>query len=182
MMPLNCSSEWAQAKGLIKSIFFFKHFVFRVDLLMHFAKHLPVVLETSLFCWTDFMVGMAWCSEVFFFEVLGCAWHGWPLCGCLPSLCSPDCIQSIAAVWRTVRETERGRGREWCTTTPLTASQWDSTWELPSAPCAWILCTLVAKPLPVSVSYTCVPRGQPWTLVHFKQTYWSVFIAQHNVL
>lgn len=58
----------------------------------------------------------------------------------------PDCIQSIAVVWRTARETEteteRGSG---CTPAPLTASQWDSTWELPSVPCVWILCILVAR-------------------------------------
>lgn len=69
-----------------------------------------------------------------------------------------DCIQSIAVAWRTVRETERGRERGWCTTTRLTASQWDSTWELPSVPCAWILCTLVVRQLPVLVSYSCAHK------------------------
>lgn len=114
---------------------------------------LCILLNILQFCWKPSFV------ELSSWRVM--AWlHWWMLpstvtacCSRPPSLCSPDCVQSIAAAWRTVRETESGRERGWCTTTPLTASQWVSTWELPSALCAWILCTLVAKLLPVSVSY-----------------------------
>lgn len=64
------------------------------------------------------------------------------------------CVQSTAIAWRTVRETGRGGGRGRAfTTTPLTASPWDSTWGLPSVLCAWILCTSVVRQPPVSVCY-----------------------------
>lgn len=117
---------------------------------------LCILLNILQFFWKPFVELMAWCTLK------------WWMCLTqrdileLPALTVfPDCIQSIAVVWRTVRETERGRERGWCTTTPLTASQWDSTWELPSVPCAWILYTLVAKLLPVWVSYRCVRKGSP---------------------
>lgn len=149
IMPSQCSSEWAQAKGSIQSTFFLKHF------LSSEFTCLCILLNILQFFWKPSFVELiswrVWHGALRFWSY-GCTWHRKTYRMCRLSLCSPDCIQSIAAVWRTVRETERGRERGWCTTTPLTASQWDSTWELPSVPCAWILCTLVAKLLPVWVS------------------------------
>lgn len=119
------------------------------------------------FCWTEFVAGYGMVALRFFcFEVMDVTRHSYSMLQPPALTVFPDCIQSIAAAWRTVRETESGRERGWCTTTPLTASQWDSTWELPSAPCAWILCTLVAKLLPVSVSYRWVGEAGRNETIH----------------
>lgn len=78
-------------------------FVSRVYLLMHFAKHLTVLLET-LFCWSDFMAGMIWHGALRLWRD-ECTWHG--------ATCCPHCVPWLYPEFsRRLKDSQRDRERE----------------------------------------------------------------------